>query len=253
MLNRFNYRAGITVLLVALMTLSPALAYQDDQVLRLETNLVLVEATVTDKDGNFIQDLKADDFTIYEDGQPQNVDFFDKNEETSITRPLAVVFALDTSGSIKPEEVEKQREATEQFMRLVRPESLFSVIAFNSEIRVLQDFTNEPKRIGQAFQKLGRVGGSSRIFDSIDRATSMLKRAPRYRGGRRLRRVVIIISDGYDNVTPPDQTETIRRANDAEVTVYSITLPSYAPGPNSNQRIMTLARHLAHSSNDRRR
>jgi Ca-activated chloride channel family protein len=237
---RFSHKAVIAILIVAGMTLPSARAYQDDQVLRLETDLVLIEATVTDKDGNFIRDLKAEDFVIYEDGQQQNVDFFERNEETSLTRPLAVVFALDTSGSIKPEEVEKQREATEQFMRLVRPESLFSVIAFNSEIRVLQDFTNEPKRISQAFQKLGRVGGSSRIFDSIDRATSMLKRAPRYRGGRRLRRVVIVISDGYDNVTPPDQSETIRRANDAEVTVYSITLPSYAPGPNSNQRVMTL-------------
>jgi VWFA-related protein len=122
---RFSHKAVIAILIVAGMTLPSARAYQDDQVLRLETDLVLIEATVTDKDGNFIRDLKAEDFVIYEDGQQQNVDFFERNEETSLTRPLAVVFALDTSGSIKPEEVEKQREATEQFMQLVRPESLF--------------------------------------------------------------------------------------------------------------------------------
>ncbi len=219
--------------------IAPALTHQNDQVIKLETDLVTIDATVTDKDGNFIRKLKAEDFVVYEDGQPQKLDFFEANEEAALTRSLAVVFALDTSGSIKPEEIDKQREATEGFVKLVRPESLFAVIAFNSETRVLQDFTSDPKKIGQAFRKIGEVTGSSRIFGTIDRAVSMLKRAPRFRGARRLRRVVIVLTDGYDNVSPPDQAELIQRANDAEVTVYSITLPSYMPGPGS-QRIMTL-------------
>jgi Ca-activated chloride channel family protein len=219
--------------------IAPALTHQNDQVIKLETDLVTIDATVTDKDGNFIRKLKAEDFVVYEDGQPQKLDFFEANEEAALTRSLAVVFALDTSGSIKPEEIDKQREATESFVKLVRPESLFAVIAFNSEIRVLQDFTSDPKKIGQAFRKIGEVTGSSRIFGTIDRAVSMLKRAPRFRGARRLRRVVIVLTDGYDNVSPTDQAELIQRANDAEVTVYSITLPSYMPGPGS-QRIMTL-------------
>jgi Ca-activated chloride channel family protein len=104
---------------------------------------------------------------------------------------------------------------------------------------VLQDFTSEPQRISQAFRKIGEVTGSSRIFGTIDRAVSMLKRAPRFRGGRRLRRVVIVVTDGFDNLDSTDQQDLIRRANDAEVTVYSITLPSYMPGPGST-RIMTL-------------
>src|SRR5262249_52743271 len=79
----------------------------------------------------------------------------------------------------------------------------------------------------QGFKRVGEVTGSSRIFGTIDRAVSMLKRTPRFKGGRRLRRVVIIITDGYDNLDSPEQQDLIRRANDAEVTVYSITLPSY--------------------------
>ncbi len=223
----------------AIALIAPALAHQNDQVIKLETDLVTIDATVTDKDGNFIRKLKAEDFVVFEDGQPQKLDFFEANEEAALTRSIAVVFALDTSGSIKPEEIDKQREATEGFVKLVRPESLFAVIAFNSETRVLQDFTSDPKKIGQAFRKIGEVTGSSRIFGTIDRAVSMLKRAPRFRGARRLRRVVIVLTDGYDNVSPTDQAELIQRANDAEVTVYSITLPSYMPGPGS-QRIMTL-------------
>jgi Ca-activated chloride channel family protein len=227
----------------AIALIAPTLARpgerQNEQVIKLETDLVTVDATVTDKDGNFIRKLTSGDFLVYEDGRPQKLDFFEANEEAALTRSLAVVFALDKSGSIKPEEIEKQREATEGFLKLVRPESLFAIIAFSSEARVLQDFTSEPQKISQAFRKIGEATGSSRIFGTIDRAVSMLKRAPRFRNGRRLRRVVIVITDGFDNLDSTDQQDLIRRANDAEVTVYSITLPSYATATGPG-RIMTL-------------
>ena len=222
-----------------LMVIAPAAGQRGDQVVKLQTDLVAIDATVTDKDGNFIRKLKPEDFVVYEDGQPQKLEFFEANEEAALTRPLAVVFALDISGSIKPEEITKQRDAAESFVRLVRPESLFAIIAFNNEIRVLQDFTSDPRKLDQGFSRIGKVEGSTRIFGSIDRAVSMLKRAPRFRGSRRLRRVVIVITDGFDNVDSTDQQDLIRRANDAEVTVYSITLPSYMPGI-GNQRSMTL-------------
>ena len=224
---------------LATLVIAPALA-QTDQAIKLEANLVAIDATVLDKDGNFIRKLKAEDFVVYEDGQPQRVDFFEANEEAALTRPLAVVFALDTSGSIKPEEIAEQRDAAMSFMKLVRPESLFAVMAFNYEIRVLQDFTSDPAKLSQGFSRIGKAEGSTRIFASIDRAVTMLKRLPHYRGGRRLRRVVIVITDGFDNVDPTDQDDLIHRANDAEVTVFSITLPSYVAGLSSTQRSMTL-------------
>lgn len=230
---------SILAILAAALLLAPALA-QDEQVIKLKADLVALDATVTDKNGNFIRNLKAEDFTVYEDDAPQRLEFFEANEAAALTRPLAVVVLIDASGSIKPEEILRQREATESFMKLVRPESLFAVVAFNSEARVLQDFTSEPRKVSAAFQKIGEVTGSSRIFGSIDRAVGMLKRAPRFRNGRRLRRVVIVLTDGYDNVSPTDQADLIGRANDAEVTVYSITLPSYMPGGGSSGRIMTL-------------
>jgi Ca-activated chloride channel homolog len=235
-----NRVRALSCIVVAITLIGSTPAGQNDQVVKLETDLVTVDATVTDKDGAFIRQLKSDDFVVLEDGQPQKQDFFEANEEAALTRSLAVVFALDKSGSIKPEEIAKQREATEGFIKLVRQESLFAVVAFSGEIRVLQDFTSDPKKVSQAFQKIGEATGSSRIFGTIDRAVSMLKRVPRFRGGRRLRRVVIIITDGYDNLDSTDQQDLIQRANDAEVTVYSITLPSYAPGPANSKRIMTL-------------
>lgn len=233
--------AMVLLLLAGAMTpFSSAGSQQNDQAIKLETDLVTVDATVTDKDGNFIRKLTAQDFVVYQDSQPRKLEFFEASEEAALTRSLAVVFALDTSGSIKPEEIDKQREATESFVKLVRPESVFAVIAFNNEIRVLQDFTSDARKLSQGFSRIGKVEGSTRLFASIDRAVAMLKRAPRFRGGRRLRRVVIVITDGFDNMDTTDQQDLIRRANDAEVTVFSITLPSYLPGTGANQRSMTL-------------
>jgi VWFA-related protein len=63
---------------------------------------------------------------------------------------------------------------------------------------------------------------------------------PHYRGSRRLRRVAVVVTDGYDNVDSTEQSELIKRANDAEVTVYSITLPSYGATGLAGQRTMTL-------------
>lgn len=240
MLRSFSYRPLIITILLTSLLASSFAAQKDDQVVKLTADLIAVDVTVTDREGNFIRDLKPQEFAIYEDGVAQKIDFFEANEETSMARPLALVFALDISGSITPEEIVKQREATENFMKLVRPESQFAVIAFSSEIRVLQNFTSESHKISQAFQKIKDVGGSSRIFGTIDRAVAMLSRAPRVRNGRRLRRVIIIVTDGFDNISPTDQTDLIRRANDAEVTVYSITLPSYLMGMSKNQRSLTL-------------
>jgi Ca-activated chloride channel family protein len=239
-LNLLARTRVVAAIAASLLLLAPIRAQQGESPIKLQTDLVAIDVTVTDKDGNFVRKLSAEDFVVYEDNEPRKVDFFEASEETALTRSLAVVFALDTSGSIKPEEIAKEREATESFTRLVRPESVFAVIGFNNDIRVLQDFTSDVTKLSQGFRRIGQVEGSTRLFASIDRAVSMLKRAPRFRSGRRLRRVVIVITDGFDNVDTTDQQDLIRRANDAEVTVYSITLPSYMPGLGANQRSMTL-------------
>jgi Ca-activated chloride channel family protein len=229
----------IITIIIVLFTL-PAFAQQNDTPIKLKADLVAIDVTAMDKNGNFIRNLKADDFVIYEDGEPQELGLFEVSETTELTRPLAVVFAIDLSGSIKPEETERQRMAAENFMKLVHSESVFSVLAFNNEIRVLQNFTNDAKKISQAFQKIKEGSGSTRLFAAIDRAVTMLGKVPHYRGSRRLRRVAVVVTDGYDNVDSTEQGELIKRANEAEVTIFSITLPSYGTAGLGSQRIMTL-------------
>ncbi|HZS09028.1 MAG TPA: VWA domain-containing protein [Blastocatellia bacterium] len=224
-------------------TAPPAVAQQprSDTPIRIDTDLVTINVTVTDKAGNYVRDLRAEDFQVYENGRLRKIDFFRLTDESTMSRPLAVVFALDLSGSLKPDETGTLRRAAMKFTELMKGDSVFAAMSFNQDVKVVQDFTPDAQKIERAFAKMNRFGGSTRIYDAIDRAVTMLsRRAPAMHKGREVRRVVIVITDGFDSASVIDRRELIRRANSAGVSVYSITLPSYVLTPtHSGERVIT--------------
>ena len=232
----------LTLVLVLACACGGAARAQDDgDEVRLDSDLVTLDLVVTDAKGDYVTDLKQSEIRLFEDGQPHGIDFFGASSQREPNRPLACVLALDLSGSITKQEVAVQREAAQRFVGLVRPESLFAVVGFNHEVRVVQKFTSDPKAVGKAFDRVGETGGSTRIFDTLDQAVTMLSKAPVARGGRRLRRVVVVITDGYDSASTIAPLELIRRASAAGVTIYSITLPSYmATLAGGRERVLTI-------------
>lgn len=207
---------------------------------KLESELVTIDVTVMDENGNYVTDLRPDEFLVLHNGVPERIVFFEATQSRSLTRPLAVVFALDISGSLGLQ-IRDQQYAARKFINFVQPDSVFAVIGFNDKVHVYQKFTNDVEKLEQAFAKARRIGGRTRLYDAIDRAITMLvKEAPAWRNGRHLRRVVIVVTDGFDYTSLIDHKELIRRANDAGVTVYSITLPSYVLSPQGRQRVPTL-------------
>jgi VWFA-related protein len=209
--------------------------------IRMDTDLVVIDVTATDKSGNYIRDLRAEEIQVFEDGQPRNINFFAMTDEAALSRPLAVVFALDLSGSLRPDEMDTLRQAAMKFTELMKGDSVFAAMTFNHKVKIAQDFTSDPDKIARAFEKMDRFEGSTRIYDALDRAVTMLnKHAPRTRKGRPVRRVVVVITDGFDSASIIDRREVISRANDAGVTIYSITLPSFALSPtDSSSRVIT--------------
>jgi Ca-activated chloride channel family protein len=196
--------------------------------IRLDTDLVAIDVTVTDENGNYVRDLRADEFQLFEDGKPRKIEFFRINAESTLTRPLAVVFALDLSGSLKPEEIKTLRGAALKFTELMKGESVFAAMMFNYKVQILQNFSNDSRKLVRAFENLPRFEGSTRIYDAIDQAITLLNRkGPRVRNGRPVRHVIVVISDGFDSSSTIDRKEMVRRASAAGITVYSITLPSY--------------------------
>lgn len=245
-----NYRPMIFVLAIGLMLGISLLAWgqkteksnpQPAVTIRIDTDLITVDVAVTDKNGNYVRDLRPEEFQIFEDGKPKKLDFFAVTDKATLSRPLAVVFALDLSGSLKSEETKTLRDAALKFTELMQGESVFAALAFNYKVKVLQGFTDDPRKLEKALAKAGQFEGSTRIYDALDQAITILSRqAPRSRKNRPVRRVVIVISDGFDSASIIDRQELIRRATAAGVTVYSITLPSYILSPTqSTQRVIT--------------
>lgn len=206
-------------------------ALVDEDVVRVDTDLVLVDVTVTDAEGRPVKNLRPEDFKIYEDGEERPLSFFNVERRSGVPRPFAVVFAVDASGSMTPEEMARIGSALRAFSkRLAGHSSIFAVTSFGMNSKVHQPFTSDLQKLDRALDRLTRDinGLSTHTYDAVDDAVRMLVRGvPRTRERRLMKRAVVVITDGFpvgDTVAP--QT-VIERANAADVSVYTVTLPSY--------------------------
>ena len=205
---------------------------QDDDVVRIETELVSFEVTVTDKHGKLVPNLKREDFRLLEDGVERPIEFFQPIKKTDQRRPLTVVFALDVSGSMTESEIERLRSAMQIFInRLADYDSYFAVVSFAMDVRTLSTFTNQKEKLERSFDKLVRDqdGLSTHAYDAVDDSIRLIARkSPKAIKGRMPKRAVILVSDGFPvgDVVSPDTL--IERANAAETSIYSVILPSFS-------------------------
>jgi Ca-activated chloride channel homolog len=211
---------------------APGVEVEEDDVLRIDTDLVLVDVTVTDAEGRPVRGLRAEDFKLFEDGEERQVAFVNVERRGGAERPVAVVFAVDVSGSMTAEEMVRLRGAMQAFTeRLDGRRALYALMSFGMSSKVHQEFTSDAAKMRRAFERLAREpsGLSTHTYDAVDDAVRLLSRkAPRTRDRRLMKRAVVVITDGFpvgDTVRP--QT-VIERANEAEVSVYTVTLPSYS-------------------------
>jgi Ca-activated chloride channel family protein len=208
---------------------------QDDpeEVLRIDTDLVTVDVTVTDAAGLPVRDLRAEDFKLYEDETERPIAFYNIEKRSGQQRPLAIVFALDVSGSMTVEEMERLQRAMNLFSRKLSDDrsSLFAVMTFGMNVKTLQSFTSDQQKLERAFARLpGEPNGlSTHTYDAVDDAIRLLVRqAPRTRERRLMKRAVVVVTDGFpvgDTVSP---RTVIERANAADVSIYTVTLPSFS-------------------------
>jgi len=140
------------IALCVLYALSSGLSVGQDQTIKLESGLVAVDVTVLDQRGNYVTGLSEKDFVILHDGVPQPIAFFESQMTPTLTRPLAVVFALDISASLGTQ-IADQQSAAGRFVVLVQAHSVFAVIGFNDRVHIFQKFTSDPERVKRAFAK----------------------------------------------------------------------------------------------------
>ncbi len=205
---------------------------EPDEILRIDTDLALFDATVTDASGQIVRNLRREDFKIYEDGVEQPISFFNVEQRGGQPRPVAIVFALDVSGSMSPEELAQLGSAMRVFTtRLSNSASVFAVVTFGMKVKTLQTFTSDSAKLERAFDRLGREpnGLSTHTYDAVDDAVrALVRHAPRTRERRLLKRAVVVVTDGFPVGDVVSARTVIERANAAETSVYTVTLPSFS-------------------------
>src|SRR4029079_783251 len=126
-------------------------------VIKVNTTLVTLPVSVTDRDGRYIPNLKKEDFRLWEEGVEQNVAFF-----SSVDKPFSLVLMIDTSGSTRFR-LEDIQDAAITFVNQLRNDDQVMVVSFDDDIRVLSEFTNDRSRLRDAIRRT-RPGNGTKLY-----------------------------------------------------------------------------------------
>lgn len=180
----------------------------------IEARLVQVYATVSGARDKVVNDLTRDDFQLFEDGKPQEIVHF-AHEET----PLSIVLLVDSSESMMGRIGEAGRGLAD-FIGSVRPIDQVMLVEFDSETRVLSEFTRDKERLNKALDAL-RPDGSTALYDALAFSIEQLT-------ARDYGRVVVLLSDGVDasfaGGSKKTFAEVLRQAHETDTRVFTIGL-----------------------------
>jgi VWFA-related protein len=208
---RLAILASLTAAAVAVVGAQTSPQGDDGFRFKSGVELVNVTATVSDDDGHFVSGLTKDDFTIFEDGQQQEITNF-SNEHV----PVSLGILLDTSGSMTPEKMSSARSAIDRFIYelLDKNDELF-FMQFASVPDLLQGWTYDRRAISRAVGQVSAAGGTA-MYDAIARAL------PIAADGRNQKKAILVISDGNDTNSRTSVSELRNMIRESEVMVYAL-------------------------------
>jgi VWFA-related protein len=219
---------SLYVRIPALALLLAAGAFPQDDVIKVDVDLVNVLCTVRGKNNGLIGNLDKGDFHLFEDGKEQEIKYFTR--ETDL--PLTIGLLVDVSGS-QERLIDTEHRAASQFFRSVlRPKDLAFLISFGKDSELLQDSTNSAKLLEEGLKGLrlnAPVGGlhPGPVPTQQNQAGTVLWDAVYLAANERLkgevgRKVIVVITDGVDTGSRKTREQAIREAQLADTVVYSV-------------------------------
>ena len=183
----------------------------DQDVISVETNLVIVNVTVTDASEAFARGLKREQFRLFEDKQPQRILSISFEES-----PFAAAILLDCSGSME-HKMTLARAACTTFVDGIREGDQFAIYSFaGNKVKQQQSF-GEVRDVGDFVWDL-RPDGMTPMYDAIVKAAEDLAERPEKR------RAILLVSDGGDSTSRASLDDAIRKASAANVAIYCVDL-----------------------------
>jgi VWFA-related protein len=189
----------------------------------VDTQLVSVPAIVMDRTGRPLAHLRAENFILFEDGQPQQIANFSTSEA-----PFEVALLLDTSGSTRSD-LGLIRRAARTFIEGLRADDRVSIVAFKGSndttsnfatVDVLTKLTSDREALQQALENIG-ASNSTPYYDSLERIADEVFREPP-REAVRGRRAIVALTDGVDSTSEADFMDARARLGRAGVACYFI-------------------------------
>lgn len=189
---------------------------QDDvETLKIDTNLVTVPVIASSRTGQYITDLRKEEFKLSEDGVPQEIAFL-----ATVNAPFYVVLLLDTSESTQ-DTLPLIRRAALSFLNQLGPRDRVKIISFDSKVEDWNDFTGDRAILRSAIEKT-TTGRGTRVYDAMQRALDSLRPIQQ-------RKAIVLFTDGVDWHSESSTFEsTTRDLEESGVIVYPIRFETRA-------------------------
>ena len=184
--------------------------------------VVSLNVTAVDGTGHFVTELPKESFNVYEDGQPQEIQFFNRSN-----LPIALSILLDTSASME-DKIQTAQEAAVGFVKHLRAQDLGQVIDFDSRVLISQSFTSNVKDLEDAIRKT-TAGGSTSLHNAIYISLKELKKIQARNADEVNRQAIVVLSDGEDTSSLVSFDEVLELAKRSETAIYAIGLRGKGP------------------------
>src|SRR5690242_17870624 len=205
--------------LLALLFITALTALAQDDVIRTNTDNVVLNVTVTDKSGQYVKGLKPSDFKVFEDGvevKPEMIASFSLQES-----PYAAVVLLDSSGSMEAR-FSLARSAAIRFLDGLRPEDVAAVYRFDSKVERVQEFSGGRDLAPMAYAI--RAKGMTTLNDAIVEASKTL--ADR----TEVRKAIVVLSDGMDTFSKASSDKAVESALAIGASIYAVDVSALEVG-----------------------
>ena len=242
--NYFRIFQSIIVLaclaIVALTSPGVLISAQDDDVVRVNTDLVVLNVTVTNKAGQYVPGLQLSDFTVFEDGKqvsPEMISAFSLHES-----PFASVVLLDTSGSMESR-LTLARSAAIRFLDRLREEDVAAVYRFDSKVEQIQEFSTGRDLAPLAYGVTAK--GLTKLNDAIvDAARALSTRQEK-------RKAIIVLSDGLDTFSKASSDKAIENALAVGASIYAVDMSAAEGNATRNRQSAAVLKGFAEKSGGR--
>lgn len=183
---------------------------KDETTIHLGTALVVLDVAVVDPSNKPVMDLKQDDFIVTEDKVPQKIDHFSRDQV-----PVSLVFAIDTSGSMRPK-LDQVVKASTNLVKEGRSGDEMAVIEFKDQPELLEEFTGDVNDVVDTLNGLV-ASRQTAMLDALYLAADYANKEAKNR-----RKAVLVVTDGLDNDSYYKFGEVVSHLREIDVQIYLI-------------------------------